>query len=210
MTQAAEADAQPRITLWVYDFDKPLSLNPIPRIPVIFERVGLAIERELAQAMCLEDAALIAQRFARGRHCYVGRIADELVAYGWVTFDEEEIGEVNLTIRLKAGEAYIWHCATLPAYRGQRLYPALLTYIVGELRRLGLRRAWIGTDNNNPPSQVGAMLAGFLPIGDVIIARGAAARRVWLRARPAVSAQLIADARFALFGEYEETAYQAQ
>jgi GNAT superfamily N-acetyltransferase len=150
--------------------------------------------------MNLADPAVVTQRFERGRHGYIGRIAGELVTYGWVTFDEEEIGEVSLSIHLKAGEAYIWHCATLADYRGQRLYSALLRHIAGELQRMDLHRAWIGTDNTNLPSQNGALLAGFQPVGDIMISLAAPARQTWLRGRPTASTRLVLDARHALFG----------
>src|SRR5260370_38645437 len=111
------------------------------------------------------DAALVMQRIDTWRNGVVSRIEGILVSYGWVTFDEEDIGELGLSIRLKAGEAYIWNCATLPAYRGQRLYPALLAHMVGELHRQGLHRVWIGTDTDNLPSQSGMALAGCQPLG---------------------------------------------
>src|SRR5258707_13583773 len=105
--------------------------------------------------MDLGDQAVVLQRFDNGRHCYVGRIEGTVATYGWVTFDEEDIGELSLSIRLKAGEAYIWNCATLPAYRGERLYPALLTPVIGELHRQGVRRGWIWPEPHNLPAPKG-------------------------------------------------------
>src|SRR5215472_14181563 len=130
MTLSSEADAQPQSTLWMLDLDGPLLVGSVPRVPVIFMRAGPEVAQELARAMDLDDPALVLQRFDNGRHCYIGRIDGTLVTYGWVTFDEEDIGELGLSIRLKAGEAYVWNCATLPAYRGQRLYAALLAHII--------------------------------------------------------------------------------
>jgi Acetyltransferase (GNAT) family len=126
MMHPAEPDAWPQSTLWMLDLGQPLPVGPVLQVPVVFMRAGPEVAQELAQAMDLDDQAVVLQRFDNGRHCYVGRIEGRLVTYGWVTFDEEDIGELSLSIRLKAGEAYIWNCATLPAYRGQRLYPALL------------------------------------------------------------------------------------
>src|SRR5712691_7337862 len=204
MTHPAEADAQPQGTLWTLDLDQPLPVGPVLQVPVVFMRAGLEVAQELAQAMDLDDPAVVLQRFENGRHCYIGRIEGTLVTYGWVTFDEEGIGELSLSIRLKAGEAYIWNCATLPAYRGQRLYPALLAHIVGELHHQGLHRVWIGTDTDNLPSQSGMALAGFQPIGDIVISRVLTMRRAWMRGRPGVPEQLVMDARHALLGEREE------
>jgi len=204
MTQPAGADVLPQGTLWTLDLDQPLPPGPVPQVQVVFMRAGPEVAQELAQAMDLDDPALVLQRFDNGRHCYVGRIEGMLVTYGWVTFDEEDIGELGLSIRLKAGEAYIWNCATLPAHRGQRLYPALLAHIVGELYRQGLHRVWIGTDTDNLPSQSGMVLAGFQPVGDVFISRALTMCRTWMRGRPGVPEQLVMDVRHALFGEREE------
>jgi predicted esterase/GNAT superfamily N-acetyltransferase len=204
MMRSAEADAQPQGTLWMLDLNQPLPTGPIPQVPVGFMRPGPEVAQELAQAMLLDDQAEVLRRFDNGRQCYVGRVDGKLVTYGWVTFDEEEIGELSLNIRLKAGEAYIWNCATLPAFRGQRLYPALLAYIVGELYRQGLRRIWIGTDTGNLPSQSGIALVGFQAIGDIVSVHGLNVRRSWLRGRPGVSTPLVADMRSSLLGDGDE------
>ena len=149
MAQHSEIDAQHIGTFWMLKFDRPLPAGLVPRIPTNFMRLGPEMAQELAQAMELDDPAVILQRFATGRHCFAARIAHQLVTYGWVTFDEESIGELGLSIRLEAGDAYIWDCATLPAHRGQRLYPALLTYMLHELHAQGIQRVWIGTDTDN-------------------------------------------------------------
>ena len=204
MTQPAEADVLPQGTLWTLDLDQPLPPGPVPRVPVVFMRAGPEVAQELARAMDLDDPELVLQRFDNGRYCYAGRVEGMLVTYGWVTFDEEDIGELGLSIRLKAEEAYIWNCATLPAYRGQRLYPALLAHVVRELSRQGLHRVWIGTDTDNLPSQSGMALAGFQPVGDVFISLALATRHTWMRGRHGVPEQLVMDIRHALFGEHEE------
>jgi len=164
-------------------------------------RVGPEVAQELAQAMELEDAAVVLQRFARGCQCYAGRIDGGLVTYGWVTFDEESIGELGLSFRLQPGEAYIWDCATLPAFRGQRLYPALLAYMLGALYRAGMHRIWIGADEDNLPSQRGFILAGFTPVVDILMTGDATMRKPRVRGRPGVPEEIIDDVRQAIFGK---------
>jgi len=199
MTQPAEVDAQPQGTFWMLDLGQPLPVGLIPQLPVAFLRIGPEVAQELAHAMQLDDPSVVLQRFARGCHCYAGRIDGKLATYGWVTFDEEGIGELGLNFRLKASEAYIWDCTTLPAYRGLRLYPALLAYILGELQGLGLHRAWIGADTGNLTSQSGLALVGFQPVVDVFITHVSTARQAWVRGRPGVPEQLVTDIRHALF-----------
>ncbi len=198
MTQPAEADAQPQGTFWMLDLGQPLPVGLVPQLPVAFLRIGLEVAQELAHAMQLDDPSVVLQRFARGCHCYAGRIDGKLATYGWVTFDEEGIGELGLNFRLKASEAYIWDCATLPAYRGLRLYPALLAYILCELQSLSLHRVWIGADTDNLASQSGLALVGFQPVVDVVITHVSTVCQAWVRGRPGVPEQLVTDVRQAL------------
>ena len=71
----------------------------------------------LGTALGGDTSAEVRLRFETGRHCYAAWVAGELAAYGWVSFDEEFIGELGLRLKLLPGETYIWDCVTLPAYR---------------------------------------------------------------------------------------------
>jgi ribosomal protein S18 acetylase RimI-like enzyme len=141
--------------------------------------------------------APVQRRFAAGKQCYVARVAGEIAAYGWVTFDEETIGELRLCLRMGPGEAYIWDCATLPVYRGQWLYPALLCYIIGELCSAGLHLAWIGANTENIASQKGFLLAGFQPVLDFFVS-GTTEKRSQLQGRPGAPEALVQAARHAV------------
>ena len=200
MVQHSEIDAQHIGTIWMLKLNRPLPAGLVPCIPTNFMRVGPEIAQELAQAMELDDPALILQRFAAGRHCYAARVANQLVTYGWATFDEERIGELGLSIHLKTGEVYIWDCATVPAYRGQRLYPALLTHMLYTLHTQGVQRVWIGTNTDNLASQIGIVAAGFQPVVDFLIVNTPSMRTIRLRGCTGVSAQDLKDVHHALFG----------
>jgi GNAT superfamily N-acetyltransferase len=200
MTTPSEAGALG--ILWMLRLDRPLPAGVEPRIPATFLRAGAEDMPELAQAMGFDDADPVLQRFSRGRHCYIARVEGKLVAYGWITFDQEHIGELGLSIRLGEGEAYIWDCATLTAYRRQRLYPALLGHVLAELQRAGLRRVWIGTDGDNLPSQSGVALAGCQRIVDIILAPDGAYAT---RGHPGVAWPDVLDAHYALFGNRDES-----
>lgn len=183
-------------TFWVLDLAQPQPVAPAPRLPVTFSRLGQQDAGELARAMRCDDAAIVQQRFDAGKHCYGGKIENAIATYGWVTFDQETIGELGMNIHLVPGDAYIWDCATLSAYRGQRLYTALLAYIVRTLQTIGLRRAWIGADADNLPSQAGMIRAGFLPVADML--RSPESPVLSLRGRPEAQEQFISDIREAL------------
>ena len=204
MAPASEIGPQHLGTLWVLDLGEPLLVGPMPRVAVIFQRVGPEAAPLLAQAMELDDPAKVLQRFTAGKRCYTGTVKGELATYGWVTFDEESIGELRLRIRLSPGEAYLWDCATLPEYRGLHLYPALLWYMINDLRSEGLQRIWIGADADNLPSQKGIVLCGFQPIIDIVLDRVLAIRMFWARECPGAPEQLVEDARRKLLGGRHE------
>jgi GNAT superfamily N-acetyltransferase len=195
---AAKTDVQPQGTFWMLELNQPLPTGPAPNIPVVFMRASSEVVQELGQAMGLDDPSLVLQRLARGCHCYIARIEGRLATYGWVTFDEESIGELGLSFRLQAGETYIWDCATLPTYRGLRLYPALLAYILRELQHQGQQRVWIGADSDNLASQSGLTLVGFQPIADVFVSPDPTINPAWIRGRPNIPEQLITEVRQAL------------
>ncbi len=204
MALASVIDPQHLGTLWVLDLGEPSLVGPMPRVAVIFQRVGPEAAPSLARAMSLDDPSEVLRRFAAGKRCYTGTVEGELATYGWVTFDEELIGELGLRIRLAPGEAYIWDCATLPAYRGLRLYPALLWHIINDLREEGIRRIWIGADADNLPSQTGIVLCGFQPIVDIVLDRVLAIRMSWARGCPGAPEQLVEEARRKLLGGRHE------
>ena len=171
-----------------------------PALPVTFQCVGPDAIGSLARSMGMESPMPIMRRFERGKRCYAGFHSGAIVTSGWVTFDEEGIGELGLTARLRIGEAYIWYCGTPPACRGQRLYPALLAHILSVLATEGIRRTWLGTDADNIPSQKGVALVGFQPILDVGFVHSSTGNNMWIRQRPGVSEQDAIDAHRVLLG----------
>jgi hypothetical protein len=187
-------------TLWLLELSEPSLNGPVSRVDVQFQRVGSEAAPSLTIAMESGSPEEVFKRFDASKHCYTGKVNDVLATYGWVTFDEELIGELRMHIRLLPGEAYIWDCATLPEYRGLRLYPSLLWYIIGELRAQGLKRIWIGADADNLPSQVGMRMCGFHPIADFVLDYAMALHSIWIRRHSGASEQLVEDVRQAVLG----------
>jgi len=198
---STEFDSRRPGTLWVRNLDWPLPDNIVPRVPTTFRCIGPDEIDSLAQVMRLGNPAILQQRFASGRRCYVAQVEGGLAAYGWVSLKEEDIGEIRLRIHLMSGEAYIWDCGTAPAYRRLRLYTALLLHITDQLRAEGLCRAWIGADGDNVASQQGMALAGFRPVADLVVARVLVMRMFWVRGRAGVPEAVVTDARRALLGD---------
>lgn len=133
----------------------------------------------LVEAMGIEGDRVL-PRFARGCRCFAVLQRGKLAAYGWMSMQAEWIGELSLEISPGPGEAYVWNCVTLPAYRRQGRYRALLEGIVARARSEGLTRLWIGSIDD--PAEKADADAGFLPVLHFTVTRLGPVR--WLRTRP--------------------------
>jgi len=203
MMVSAENDPRRAGTIWVLDLDHEMP-GVAPRIQTEFRQLTLELAPALAAASDSLTVSEIARRLETGRQCYLALVDGKIAAYGWVSLVEEDIGELNLRIKLLAGEAYIWDCVTLPAFREKLLYSALLIYILGELREQNICRAWIGADLENLASQKGMARAGFHHVADLVIARVLAMRQVWVTGMPGVSERIVAEARRAFLNDREQ------
>jgi GNAT superfamily N-acetyltransferase len=191
-----------RGVLWAMDLTGEMTSPVLPRITTTFGEVHNGSLESLAKAMDLRDPKPIRQRLRSGRRCFAGWVEDQIAVYGWVSERPECIGELEREIQIQAGEAYIWDCVTLPTYRRQRLYSALLSHIVVALRSEGVRRVWIGSSLPNPPSIRGFVNAGFQPVIALTYVRLLNLSCSWLVGYPTASAQRITAARQALATGY--------
>ena len=92
-----------------------------------------------------EEGTLVPQRLARGSRCFVVWIDDSVGGYGWLSTNPEWMGEIQLEIAPRPGEAYIWNCVTLAEHRRKGIFRSLLVGISEIARNEGLKRLWIGT-----------------------------------------------------------------
>ena len=203
LTPLAPRWAFERGTLWAVELDGEMTSLVLPRVAAVFGEVQRERAEALAAAMDLSDPDPVLRRFATGRRCFAAWVADRIAAYGWVTQGVECIGELERKIHMSPGEAYIWDCVTLPPYRRQRLYSALLSHILVALRREGAQRAWIGSSLGNRPSIRGFANAGFQPVITLLHARLFNLRCVWMIGYRAAPGPLVVAARRALTTEYE-------
>ena len=200
MMASAKNDRRRPGTIWALNLDEPRTAIT-PLLDVTFRRIGPESVSLLIDMMGDGARAEILRRFETGRRCYVGFVNDQLAAYGWVSLNEEYLGELDLWVRLLPGEAYIWDCFTLPAFRRKGLYSALLMHILGELQTNQLCRVWIGADSDNKASQHGIARAGFHMVANMVVARVFAMRLVWVQGRPDISDSLVAEVRRAFLDD---------
>ena len=172
-----------------------------PHVEAGFGRLTPDYVTALSAIRGSDTSAEFLRRFEAGRHCYGAWVQSELAAFGWVSHEEEGIGELNLRIRLLPGEIYIWDCETAPRFRGKRLYSALLAYILDDLRSQLLCRAWIGADLDNLASQRGIARAGFHHVADLVIERVLPMRQVWVVGLAGVPDSIVVEARRAFLND---------
>jgi ribosomal protein S18 acetylase RimI-like enzyme len=190
--------------LWVIDTERSSAPPPlIPRIAVRFEEVRLESALSLAAAMEFPQSDPVVQRLTTGRRCFAGWLDGQIVTYGWVSQRDEGVGELERTYRMPTGDAYIWNCVTLPAYRRQGLYEALLSFVNRKLLREGVRRIWIGSAIGNEASRRAFTRTSFQPIIALIYVRLMSLSCLWLADQRDAPAHLIADARRMLIAEHE-------
>jgi GNAT superfamily N-acetyltransferase len=192
-------------TVWTLHQDQPIARIQ-PQVDARFSRLDSQSAEILAEAAGTEDAAQEFQRrFHQGKQCYSAWIDNRLAAYGWVSFDVEYVGELDLILTLLPGEAYIWDCVTVPDFRRKGLFTALLGYMVEALRQEHIERIWIGADLSNQPSQHGIDRAGFQRIVDLATGPDAAVSRYIVLPYTGVPNTLVNAAARIYLGKADDT-----
>jgi ribosomal protein S18 acetylase RimI-like enzyme len=190
-------------TLWALETSGELPPICAARVAVTFEELRADAAGELGAAMGQPGAEQVQERLRGGRRCFILRAAGQLAAYGWVTRGPECVGELERQFHLQADEAYVWDCATLPTWRGQRLYSALLSQIIRRLGQEGVPRIWIGASRQNQPSVRGFANAGFQPVVDLTYRRLYRLTLMLFDQAPARQRPLVAAAYRILTDEHE-------
>ena len=91
------------------------------------------------------EGDLVAGRLGRGVRCFIVRIDGGIAGYGWLSAGAEWIGELQLEIKPREREGYIWNCVTLDAHRRQGVFRSLVTGMSLAGHRHGMWRMWIGS-----------------------------------------------------------------
>ena len=190
----AEHDLRRVGTIWMLNLDEPVPVAK-PLVPAAFRRFTPDLMAESGSSILGAASTETLKRLNAGKQCYTAWIDSQLATYGWVSFVEEHIGELNLWVKLLPGEVYIWDCATASDFRGKHLYSALLSHIIRDLYAQGFCRAWIGADLDNVISQKGMKRAGFHHVADLFIERVLAIRQVWVQGLPNIPEQIVSEAR---------------
>ena len=190
-------------TLWAADLGARLPPPYSARAAVEFIELGIPDAAELAAAMDLPSPEPILQRLQSGRRCFSLQAGGQIAAYGWVTRGAECVGELEREFHLHDGEAYIWDCGTVPAWRRQGCYSALLSHSIHQLRGEGIQRIWIGASRLNQPSVQGIASAGFRPVVDITYCRCYRLTLMWIYQARSAQNPLLAAAYRILLADHE-------
>lgn len=175
--------------------EKAFSQIVTSRIEAVFEEIHEFDASTMATDIGLSNSETIIRRLSKNRRCFIAKVKGTIAAYGWVSTGAECVGEMGRQIRLRPNEAYVWDCLTLPAYRRQRLYSALLGFINITLANEGFRRIWIGSNLENQPSLRGFDNAGFRPAALITHFRLNTLNCLWVRQYGEAPTQLTTAAR---------------
>ena len=154
-------------TFWLSEGASGLPLVSSSNATTVFGEASPNDGPALQSAMNLPNPEPIRHRFRTGRRCFSLRVADRIVAYGWATRGLESVGELEREFSLTDDEVYIWDCGTVPDWRGQGCYTALLNQMLRQFHQEGIARIWIGASRQNQPSIQGIVRAGFQHVMDV-------------------------------------------
>ena len=190
-------------TLWALETDGGLPPLCPARVEIGFEEVGVGELDDLAVAMNLPSSEAIWQRLQGKRRCFILKVNDQLATYGWVTCGVEFVGELERNFHLHDNEAYVWDCGTVPAWRGQRCYSALLSQIIYRLHREGVPRIWIGASRHNDPSIQGIANAGFQRVIDLTYRRFYYLTLLWFQEAPTAPPPLVSASYRILLNSHE-------
>ncbi|HYI13974.1 MAG TPA: GNAT family N-acetyltransferase [Thermomicrobiales bacterium] len=139
--------------------------DPLPTLAmpdgVVASRLGNEQQAPVVETLDPAEAAILRQQ---GHRLYVALIGSEIVAYGWAATTTASIGELGVEMRIASNERYLWGFVTLPNWRGQGIYPALIQAMLRQ--EADADRFWIGHDVGNDASASGILKAGFVPVGE--------------------------------------------
>ena len=100
-------------------------------------------------------------RFRKGDFCCVSIYNNEIVSYCWIAIQRAYIGEIDKNIHMKSNEIYMYDAFTKPEFRGNNLFPSILTTILDFGRQKGYQKGLIFTLSSNNSSITAIKKAGF-------------------------------------------------
>lgn len=108
-----------------------------------------------------DSASTFRSRLSDDVMCFVVEADGLLVHSSWVTTTAAYTREIKRYLSPPPGDAYIYESFTKADVRGRGIYPFALAGIVTWMSEAGMKRAWVGAEQNNTPSRRAIEKAGF-------------------------------------------------
>ena len=162
-----------RYKLLVYAIATDANVAPVP-VPEGTRFAALS-EQELTQiAPVADDAEFRERQLERlerfGKSYAFGVFQSEVLAHiSWLLPAEALRRDSPRILQLRADEAEITACETLPQFRGRNLYPYAVQQLLEIARQQGIRRVYMKTREDNVPSQSGIVKGGLTKIGTITV-----------------------------------------
>ena len=104
------------------------------------------------------------ERISDGDRLYVAEKDGKVVHYAWAQFTKRiNLPEVHSHIDLDHDVGYTFHGYTLDEFRGQGIYPAVMSRIIDDLEKEGAKEVYVYCVKNNVASRKSIERAGFKP-----------------------------------------------
>jgi len=151
---------------------------PLIALPAGVE-LGMADRATVRGAAEIQWHPEVEQRLRDGQQCAVARRGQDVIAYCWLASKPVWVGEIEHAVVPGPDEVYLYDAFTLPEWRGQKLFSALLAFLIDLAHRQDRKRALIFVDARNRPSRRAIERVGFELAQTVSRMELAGLSRVW-------------------------------
>lgn len=145
---------QETLHLYARSLKEPVPLIE-PRINVQFDISREPIELDNV------DYETVRARIASGNLIFIARYRSRVVGYLFISTTNCEVGEIEDMLTIHKGEVYFYDAFTCEGFRGNRIYPALLSTASAYFKECAFANALIFTRESNVNSVRGIERAGF-------------------------------------------------
>jgi hypothetical protein len=162
-----------RYTLLVYAIGTDAIIKPVPvsegiRFAGLSDQDLISLPADSQDPEFRERQLERLRRFGRS-HAFAVIDSDAVAHISWLLPAKALELERPRILLLRADEAEITACETLPQFRGKNLYPFAVQQLLRVAAEQGIRRVYMKTQKSNLPSQAGILKAGLKAIGTITV-----------------------------------------
>ncbi len=145
-----------------------------------FQAMAAAEREEMVELLQL-DVEYCQRKWRRGDVAVLARVHDRPAGIAWAAFGTVYAPELEHSVALEPGDAYILDVIVAAMARGRAVAPSMLEFLANELRQRDLYRSWALIHSDNVASMRAFEKASYTAVCDVIYTRVASAHRLMVR-----------------------------